>query len=42
MLGADLQNVVSGFDDHTAKLVTNALVKVSKDVATQNDGILKL
>ncbi|HSY75884.1 MAG TPA: hypothetical protein VK890_03440 [Bacteroidia bacterium] len=42
MLGADLQNVVSGFDDHTAKAVTSALVKVSKDVATQNDGILRL
>jgi hypothetical protein len=42
ILGADLQKVVSGFDDATAKQVTNALVQVSKGVAVRNEGILKL
>lgn len=41
--GADLDKVVSGFDDHTAKQVTNALVKVvSGAVAKKTDGIINL
>lgn len=43
VLGADLKNVVSGFDDHTARQVGNALIKVTNSVvAKQKEGIVKL
>ncbi len=41
MRGADLKNVVAGFDDATAKQVSNALVLVTSDLATtKKEGIL--
>lgn len=41
--GADLKHVVSGFDDATAKQVSNALVKVSTDLTKkQKDGVVSL
>lgn len=42
MLGADLKSVVAGFDDHTAKQVSNALVKVNTDVVKAKAGIATL
>lgn len=43
VMGADIHNVVKGFDDHTAKLVTNALMKVSSDiVSSKKDGVMTL
>lgn len=39
--GASLKSVVSGFDDKTAKQVSNALVKLSSDVSVkQKEGIM--
>jgi hypothetical protein len=38
VMGADLKNVVAGFDKATAKQVTNALVKISRDVASPKMG----
>lgn len=41
--GADLQKVIAGFDDQTAKSVTNALVKVSTAITKkQTEGIVNL
>jgi hypothetical protein len=42
--GADIQKVVAGFDDHTAKQVTNALVKVGAGVvgSKQKSGVVTL
>lgn len=40
--GADLKSVVSGFDDKTSKMVSNALVKVNTDVVKTKDGIVTL
>lgn len=41
--GADIHNVVKGFDDNTAKQVTNALVRITSDVVVkQKEGVLKL
>lgn len=41
--GADLQKVVAGFDDNTAKLVTNALVTLSHGISKkQIEGIVTL
>ncbi len=42
--GADLKNVVAGFDDNTAKQVTNALVKVSSDISSsrKKEGVVAL
>lgn len=44
VLGADLKNVVSGFDDDTAKQVSNALIHVGSGVVskTQKEGIVTL
>jgi hypothetical protein len=44
VLGADLKNVVSGFDDNTAKQVTNALVLVGSNIVSnkQKEGIRTL
>lgn len=43
VLGADLKTVVSGFDDATAKQVSNALILVGQGIAkTQKEGILTL
>lgn len=42
VLGADLKNVIAGFDDHTAKVVGNALIKVNTDVVKTKDGIVTL
>jgi hypothetical protein len=38
VMGADLKNVVAGFDNTTAKQVTNALVKIRRDVASPKKG----
>lgn len=42
--GADLKNVLAGFDDHTAQQVSNALVKINRDLTTekQQEGIVTL
>lgn len=41
--GADLKNVIAGFDDQTAKQVSNALVKVSTSLTKkQTEGIVTL
>lgn len=41
--GADLQKVVAGFDDATAKHVTNALATISKDIIKKpTEGIVSL
>lgn len=42
VLGADLKSVVAGFDDNTAKQVSNALVKVNTDVVKSKAGIATL
>lgn len=43
VMGADIHTVVKGFDDHTAKQVTNALVKITSDIVpTQKQGVVNV
>lgn len=40
--GIDLKDVVSGFDPHTAKSISTALMNVNTSVAKKSDGVIKL